>query len=49
MFPNNGSYQNVFKTKGSENMIVLKKVVLCLSLPQDRGKLRQTREINGVK
>lgn len=48
MFPSNGYYQNVFRTKGSENTIVFKKVVLCLTLPQLRGKLRQTREIKGV-
>jgi len=49
MFPSNGNYLNEFRTKGSKNMVIfLKKVVLCLTLPQLRGKLRQTREINRV-
>ena len=49
MFLSNGNDQNVFRTKGSENIIVFKKVVLCLTLPQIRGKVRQTREIKEVK
>ena len=45
MFSNHGNHLNVFKTKESENMIVFKKVVTCLTLPQPWGKLRQTREM----
>ena len=50
MFPKNRNNQNVFKTKDSENMIVWrKKKGFCLTLPQPRGKVRQTWEIKGVK
>ena len=48
-FLNNRNNQNVFKTKDSENMIVWRKKSFCLTLPQPRGKVRQTWEIKGVK